>query len=386
MALQAASPEIWIPYPTLDYNPTMPDEPPRLLLPAAPREQAPHVSLVRDAMRSALGPTGKLRCTLIQGDNLEALRCLAAQQPGAVTLAYLDPPFFTGRTHHRVDRKRTDTGIERSESLAFDDRWSSLGEYLSALRDRLALVRVLLADHGSVVVHVDPKTSHYIKVMCDELFGWDNFASEVVWRYRRWPAKTKNFQRVHDVMLRYVKNSSNTPRFNQLYEPLAASTQKTWGDRKQRAVVGDAGRRLRSSTTPEASAGAPLGDVWEIPIVAPVARERNGYPTQKPEALMRRWIESCSDPGDLVLDPYMGSGTTLKVAHELGRACLGLDASEEAHTVTRARLREHGVHFEALCMASADARPGVRSSLRGKTASKLDRASGERAPSSALVG
>jgi len=332
----------------------MPDELPRLHFPHVPTPPQPLARLV-PALRHAAAvltldaPT----TTLIQGNNLEALRYLAEHQPGSVTLAYLDPPFFTGRTHHRVDRKRTPSGIERAESVAFDDRWESLAHYLSVLKERLVHVRALLADHGSVVVHVDPKTSHYIKVMCDELFGWDCFASEVVWRYRRWPAKTRNFQRVHDVMLRYVKNAEHVPRFNQLYEPLAPSTQKTWGDRKQRAVVGDAGRRLRSSTTEQLSAGAPLGDVWDIPIVAPVARERNGYPTQKPEALLRRWIESCSDPGDVILDPYMGSGTTLKVAHDLGRRALGIDASDQAHAVTQKRLTQHGVSFEVLCVQAA---------------------------------
>jgi site-specific DNA-methyltransferase (adenine-specific) len=178
------------------------------------------------------------------------------------------------------------------------------------------------------------------------VFGPDCFASEVIWRYRRWPSKTKNFQRVHDVMLRYVKDASVEPRFNQLYEPLAPSTQKTWGDRKQRAVTDQTGRRLRSSKTEEKSQGTPLGDVWEIGIVAPVAKERTGYPTQKPEALLRRWIEACTSPGDLVLDPYMGSGTTLAVAHQLGRRGVGIDLGQEAHRVTKARLEGLGAELE----------------------------------------
>src|SRR5690606_34225814 len=105
-----------------------------------------------------------------------------------------------------------------------------------------------------------------LKVVCDEVFGIECFASEVIWRYRRWPAKTKNFQRVHDVMLRYVRDPDVAPRFHQLYEPLAPSTQKTWGTKKQRAVVDENGRRLRSSSTEEPSRGTPLGDVWEIGI------------------------------------------------------------------------------------------------------------------------
>jgi site-specific DNA-methyltransferase (adenine-specific) len=204
------------------------------------------------------------------------------------------------------------------------------------------VARDLLAQHGCLVVHVDSKTSHYVKIVCDELFGVDCFASEIVWRYRRWPAKTRNFQRVHDVLLRYVKDPSATPRFQQLYEPLAASTRRTWGTNKQRAVVDGSGRRTRSSTTDEATPGTPLGDVWEIGIVAPVARERTGYPTQKPEALLERVVQACSAPDDLILDPYAGSGTTLAVARRLGRRVVGIDSGAEALAIARQRLIAQG--------------------------------------------
>src|SRR3954471_10529251 len=240
---------------------------------------------------------------LITGDNLRALHALA-DRPQRFTLAYLDPPFLTGREHAEVGRRRNAQGeIVRTLTPAFDDRWDSLESYLSALADRLVAARELLREDGCLVLHVDPKTSHYAKVLCDEIFGPRAFASEIVWRYRRWPAKTKNFQRVHDVLLRYLKNPDVQPRFNQLYEPLAPSTLATWGDKKQRAVVDATGRRKSSSVTPEKTAGAPMGDVWEISIVAPVAKERTGYPTQKPEALLQRLIEACTDAGDAVLDP-----------------------------------------------------------------------------------
>src|SRR5690606_33999234 len=169
-----------------------------------------------------------------------------------------------------------------------------------------------------------------------------------------WPSKTRNFQRVHDVLLRYVRDPQVEPRFNQLYEPLAPSTRATWGDKKQRAVTDDTGRRVRSSTTDEESLGTPLGDVWEVSIVAPVAKERTGYPTQKPEALLQRLIEACTNPGDLVLDPYMGSGTTLAVALRNGRRAIGLDVGAEAHTVTRQRLEGLGVApWEAMVAPAA---------------------------------
>jgi site-specific DNA-methyltransferase (adenine-specific) len=291
----------------------------------------------------------------VLGDNLQALEHLLPELEGQVTLAYLDPPFFTGRAHQQVTRRVTPTGILRDTTFAFDDRWEDLAEYLSALKARLALIHRALSPRGSVVIHVDPKTSHYVKVLCDELFGVDAFASEIIWRYRRWPAKTTNFQRVHDVLLRYVRDPNGKPCFNQLYEPLAASTQQTWGANKQRAVVGSAGRRVRSSTLSEASPGAPLGDVWEIGILAPVARERTGYPTQKPEALLERLVKGLSDPGDLVLDAYAGSGTTLAVAAKLGRRSLGIDAGEGALQITSKRLSSLGAELELQRVVSVDA-------------------------------
>lgn len=277
----------------------------------------------------------------IVGDNLGALRALIAAGT-KVALAYLDPPFFTGREHTLVERSTTLRGVARRRSVAFDDRWESLDAYLAALMERVRLVRELLLPEGCLVLHVDPRTSHYSKVLCDEIFGADCFASEIVWRYRRWPSKTRNFQRMHDVLLRYVRDPDAQPRFHQLYEPLAPSTLATWGDRKQRAVVDASGRRLRSSSTREPTPGTPLGDVWEIGIVAPVAKERTGYPTQKPEALLVRLLEACTEPGDLVLDPYSGSGTTAAACARLGRRSLGIDLNRRAVTIATRRLTALG--------------------------------------------
>jgi site-specific DNA-methyltransferase (adenine-specific) len=168
---------------------------------------------------------------------------------------------------------------------------------------------------------------------------------------------------VHDVLLRYVRDPEATPRFRQLYEPLAPSTLATWGDRKQRAVVGADGRRERSSSTEEPTPGAPLGDVWEIGIVAPVSKERTGYPTQKPETLLERLILSCTQEGDLVLDPYAGSGTTLAVCARHGRRSVGVDDNREAIATARRRLRALGIRaLEERVVVEAV--PGPRSARR----------------------
>jgi site-specific DNA-methyltransferase (adenine-specific) len=286
---------------------------------------------------------------LLHGDNRAALAELAAEYREKVALAYLDPPFLTQRTFEAIvqtEGPRSGPLRARTKKTAFDDRWTDRAQYLEALGQRLVLVRELLAPHGSVVVHVDPKTSHYVKVMGDEIFGEDCFASEIVWRYRRWPSKTPNFQRVHDVLLRWRKDADAKPRFNQPYEPLAASTLATWGTNKQRAVVEADGRRARSSTTDEPTKGVPMGDVWEIGVIAPVARERTGYPSQKPEALLERILGALSDPGDIVLDPYAGSGTTLAVAARLGRFFVGVDQSDVAVDTATKRLRKAGIRFD----------------------------------------
>jgi site-specific DNA-methyltransferase (adenine-specific) len=273
----------------------------------------------KEALRTDAG-------VLYEGDNLEVLRLLAREEACTVTLAYLDPPFLTNRMHE-----------VKGGAAAFDDRWADRAAYLEAIGPRLERVRALLAPHGSVVVHVDPKTSHYVKVLGDEIFGDDAFASEIVWRYRRWPSKTQNFQRVHDVLLRWRKDPSVAPRWNVQYEPLAPSTLATWGTKKQRAVFED-GKRLRSSSTREETRGVPMGDVWDVGVIAPVSKERTGYPSQKPEALLERLVSGLTNPDEIVLDPYAGSGTTLAVAARLGRRFMGIDASEAALRIATERL------------------------------------------------
>jgi DNA modification methylase len=294
--------------------------------------------------RAWVTPCGK--SWLLEGDNLTVLGTLAATHAGSVSLAYLDPPFFTNRQHAAWLRKAGAPRTSRTRVPAFDDRWPDLPSYLESLGTRMAALRPLLAPHGSVVVHVDSKTSHYVRVLGDELYGADAFASEIVWRYRRWPSKTANFQRVHDVLLRWRKDPRATPRWNQTYEPLAASTVATWGTNKQRAVFARDGRRARSSSTEDRTEGVPMGDVWDIGVIAPIARERTGYPSQKPEALLERLIAALSSPGDLVLDPYAGSGTTLAVAHRTKRSFLGIDAGPVAIRTMHARFEAMGVALE----------------------------------------
>jgi len=266
---------------------------------------------------------------IVHGDNLEVVENLIWSRHGSpqVSLVYMDPPFGTGDVQSAQSGSYDDT--ESREALV--EKITDLAQYFS----------VVLSPSGSLVVHVDWRLSAKVRVAFEEERFSRNtelqFASEIIWRYRRWPAKTRNFQRVHDTLLRYVKDPEQVT-WNQLYEPLAKSTQKTFGNKKQRALFVD-GERTKSEIGDDESPGCPMGDVWDIGILAPQSKERVGWPTQKPEALLERLILASTNPGDLVIDPYMGSGTTIAVAVKLGRRAIGIDREEQAVEVATQRVR-----------------------------------------------
>lgn len=260
-------------------------------------------------------------CELICSDNMTVLGNLSPTLNGRVHLAYLDPPFATGKEQ-----------IGRSGRFT-DSEFRTAGDVVALAT---VIFDELLHESGSLVVHMDWRLAPSVRVALDATFGIGFFASEIIWSYKRWPTKTANFQRTHDTLLRYVR-CPGKQRWNQLYQPLAESTLKTFGVKRQRAEF-VSGKRKRSLLTDKVSLGAPLGDVWQIPIVAPVAKERTGYPTQKPEALLERLILATTNEGDLVLDPYAGSGTTLAVAKRLGREAIGIDRNQQAIDVARRRI------------------------------------------------
>lgn len=261
-----------------------------------------------------------------QSSAKEYLASTSKDNEDLVSLIYADLPFFTQDNFYKED------------TLAFSDKWASRQDYLDWITSLLPDCARLLKSGGSLVLHCDPRISHHIKVALDT-FEWEGrFASEIVWRYRRWPTKTANFQHVHDILLRYVCGAP--PIFNQLYEPLAPSTLKTRGRGKQQAQYDEHGNRTRSKSTDAPSPGVPLGDVWDIGILAPSSPERTAYPTQKPEALLERLILSLTNPGDLVLDFCFGSGTTISTALKLGRNAVGCDKSPVAYQTTKERLEK----------------------------------------------
>ena len=271
---------------------------------------------------------------LIFGDNLSHLNSIA---DGSVQLVYIDPPFNTGRTQARgsTSTKRIETGgrvgfkgqhyeIIRETVLSYDDEFA---DYWSFLEPRLEEAWRVLHETGTLYLHLDYREAHYAKVLLDSLFGRDCFLNEIIWAYdyggkakNRWPSK-------HDTILDYVKN------------PKTYFFDNESVDREPYMAPG--------LVTPEKVARGKLPtDVWWHTIVSPTGKEKTGYPTQKPEGILRRVIQASSRENDLVLDFFAGSGTTGAVAAALGRRFILIDQNQESIDVISKRLKSAGVEFE----------------------------------------
>ncbi|WP_336658498.1 DNA-methyltransferase [Leucobacter sp. USHLN153] len=283
---------------------------------------------------SADGPS-----RVIEGDNLPILRRLPS---AAFAVAYLDPPFNTGRERRteRVRGTRVEPGqsgelggrlgfrgqgyrVTREMTHAYDDRF---GDYWDFLEPRLEEVWRVLALDGLLYLHLDYREVHYAKVLLDALFGSECFINEIIWAYdygarskRRWPAK-------HDNILVYAKHPD-------------------WYYFDAEAVDREPYMAPGLVTAEKAALGKLPTDTWWHTIVSPTGSERTGYPTQKPVGILRRIIQASSRPGDWVLDPFAGSGTAGAAAAELDRRFLLIDENPEAHAVMRARLDRSGAQF-----------------------------------------
>jgi site-specific DNA-methyltransferase (adenine-specific)/adenine-specific DNA-methyltransferase len=236
---------------------------------------------------------------------------------GSVDLIYADPPFFTGT------RRRAPNG------RSFSDAWEGgLEAYLAWLRPHLVQFHRLLAESGTLYVHLDWHAVHYVKVELDRVFGADHFMNEVIWHYGLGAAQARSrFLRKHDTLLVYRRGARAT--FNVLRGPVTPAMADKYRHADER------GRYMRSrGRRYYLQGGKPLDSVWEIPSIAATSKERLGYPTQKPEALLERIILASTNPGDTVFDPFCGSGTTPAVAQRLGRRWIAADSSAEAVAVT----------------------------------------------------
>lgn len=270
--------------------------------------------------------------TVLHGDCRELLKEI---KDTSVDLVYLDPPFYTQKTHSLVTR-------DNSAEFTFEDRWSSLDKYLSFMRDVLIGCRSVLKDSGSIFLHCDKSASHHLRVLLDEIFGAENFQSEIIWAYKRWSNAKKGLLNSHQTIYFYSKTSAF--KFNVIFTEYSPTTNvdQILQARVRNGLGKAAYRRDENGTIVLGGEkkGVPLSDVWNIPFLNPKARERVGYPTQKPIMLLERIIEISTDSGDCVLDPFCGSGTTLVAAKLLGRSYIGIDISPEAVELSRRRLQE----------------------------------------------
>lgn len=264
------------------------------------------------------------------GDCLERIKELDSD---SIDLVYMDPPFFT----QKMQKLSNNEGIE----FVFDDSWNSIEEYLEYISTRIRECKRVLKKTGSIFVHCDRNASHYIKIELDKIFGNNNFQSEIIWTYKRWSNSKKGLLNNHQVIFFYSK--SRDFKFNKMYTDYSETTNvdQILQDRvrdkqgKSRYKKDENGNVVISQD----KKGVPLSDVWEIPYLNPKAKERVGYPTQKPIILLERIIRLVTQEGDIVLDPFAGSGTTLVAAQILNRNFYGIDKMEDAVNLSRARLK-----------------------------------------------
>jgi len=266
------------------------------------------------------GPPG----LLVRGDNLDLL---AALPPESVDLVVTDPPFFTGRWRTPPGLARPDRS-PRTAGPGFDDRWDSLAAYLDFLRPRLAALRRVLAPRGSAVLHLDYRAVHEVKLEMDRVFGRERFVNELIWHYTGGGRSRRFFSRKHDTLLWYARDREWTFHIDAVRQPYKSTSGYARG-----GIVGRNGKHYRPHPD-----GTPADDVWDIPMVNPLSPERCGFPTQKPELLLERIILALSSPGDVVLDPFCGSGTTVVVAHRHGRRWIGCDVTAAAVAAAERRL------------------------------------------------
>lgn len=273
---------------------------------------------------------------LVYDDNLEALGQMPSE---AVDLIYLDPPFFSGQVYNII---WGDSGEVRS----FSDRWArgsektAMEKFLEGMEERVQEMHRVLKETGSFYLHCDWHAGHYLKVMCDGIFGYNNFRNSVIWHYPSMSAAKKDFPRKHDEILRYTKSDVFVFNADAVRVPYEESTL---GRLSRDGLLKDGYFKGRKGPGALNENGKIADSVWRIPHISS-QRERVGYPTQKPIALIERIIKASSNEGDIVLDPFCGGGTTCIAAEQLGRRWIGIDQSAAAIRVTEGRIEKlHGV-------------------------------------------
>lgn len=246
------------------------------------------------------------------GDNLVVMSGMASS---SVELVYADPPFGANRSR-------------RGALGEFNDTWPRPADYIAWLRPRVQEMHRLLAPLGTLYLHLDRRNVHHGRLLLDEVFGEARFGNEIIWHYTGGGRSGRYFPHKHDNILVYHRGSEYTFNADAVREPYAQTSGYA-----RSGIVSAAGKLYRPHPL-----GKVMDDVWRVPIVNPLSPERTGYPTQKPVELLRRIVAASSDCGDVVLDPFCGSGTTPVVAESLGRRWIAIDESPAAIETARARL------------------------------------------------
>ncbi len=273
--------------------------------------------------------------TLYHGDCLEILKGLPSE---SVDLIYLDPPFFSNRNYEVI---WGDAGEKRS----FEDRWSGgMSHYIGWLRERVEEMHRILKKTGSIYLHCDWHADAYIRVqILDPIFGEGNFRNEIIWKYSSGGGSKKFYTRNHDNIYYYTKSNKYLFNYSEIMIPRTPEVLRRIASGNKNATRATTNDKL-------------CEDVFDIQILNPMSNERIGYPTQKPEALLERIIKASSNEGDIVLDPFVGGGTTVAVAAKLKRQFIGIDQSIIATKVTQGRLEriscdlEYKAHFDGFAV------------------------------------
>lgn len=293
------------------------------------------------------------------GDNLQVMSHMLKEYRGKIDLVYIDPP-FDSKADYKKKIEIKNIGKAETDSTSFEEKqygdiWTN-DEYLQFMYERLIILRELLSDSGTIFLHCDWHKSHHLRMLMDEVFGPNNFIDEIVWGYEDIGSRAvKYFKRKHDTILMYSKTQSDERVFNIMRKCLSESTIKRYQpyfDEEgkisyQKLKETNPGVFAKLKGIPEdlsqpwldINNGAPLSDWWvDISALKNGFAESTAYPTQKPEALLERIILASSNPGDIVFDCFMGSGTTQAVAMKLGRKFLGADINLGAIQTTAKRL------------------------------------------------
>lgn len=268
---------------------------------------------------------------IYNSDCLEVMKELA---DASIDMIYLDPPFYSQKKHSLANSK--------GKKYEFSDIWTSLNQYLDFMRVRITEMKRILKQNGSIFLHCDTSASHYLRILLDDIFGQNNFRSEIIWSYKRWSNSRKGLLPAHQTIFYYTKGKSY--KFNRILRNYSATTNidQILQERERNKTGKSVYKRdeFGKIVAAKEKKGVPISDVWEIPFLNPKAKERTGYPTQKPIELLERIIKISTDEGDCVLDPFCGSGTTLVSAKLLGRKYIGIDINKDAVDISQKRLEE----------------------------------------------